>query len=387
MAINEKFLTETVGFIKDCFGNPESFVPLHEPRFVGNERKYVLDAIDSTFVSSVGKYVDEVERVFASYTGAKFAVACVNGTAALHLSLLAAGVKKDELVITQPLSFIATCNAISYVGAEPIFVDVDLHTMGLSALALESYLEENAELRADGYCYHKTKDKRISACVPMHTFGHPCEIEAILQICTKYNLLLVEDAAESIGSYYKGKHTGTFGLLGAFSFNGNKTITCGGGGIIVTDDESIARKAKHLSTQAKIPHRWDFVHDSIGYNYRMPNLNAAFLLAQIENLDSFLASKRELAVLYQNFFGMHELKFMVEPTNTVSNYWLCAILLNDEKEKLEFLSYLNDNGVMSRPIWKLMNKLEMFKLYEAGPIPNSEFFESVLVNIPSSVRK
>jgi perosamine synthetase len=383
--MREQTSKESAEFIKQCFGNPENFLPLHEPRFIGNERKYVLDAIDSTFVSSVGKYVDEVEKVFAAYTGAKFAVACVNGTAALHLSLLVAGVKRDDLVITQPLSFIATCNAISYISAQPIFVDVDLNTMGLSANALDAYLGENAELREDGFCYHLLRNKRISACVPMHTFGHPCEIDAILDICNKYHIVLVEDAAESIGSYYKEQHTGTFGKVGAFSFNGNKTITCGGGGMIVTNDESVAKSAKHLSTQAKVPHKWDFVHDSIGYNYRMPNLNAAFLLAQIENLGPFLESKRALAQLYKSYFVQHGIKFMEEPQNAKSNYWLCAILLQDENCKIEFLTYLNDHGVMSRPIWKLMNKLEMFKNCETGLIPNSEYFERVLVNIPSSV--
>ena len=298
--------SKTVNFIKTLFPNKD-FIPLHEPKFYGNERKYVMDCIDSTFVSSVGKYVDNFEKQLADYTGAKYAVACVNGTAALHMAMLVAGVKQNEIVITQPLSFIATCNAIAYIGASHLFVDVGLDTLGLSPDKLKEYLLENAIQKSDGFTYHKLTNQKISACVPMHTFGHPCRIDEIATICKQYNISLIEDAAESIGSYYKEKHTGTFGTLGTFSFNGNKTITCGGGGAIITNDETLAKKAKHLTTQAKVPHQWDFVHDEIGYNYRMPNLNAALMCAQLEQLNVFLENKGALAMLYSDFFHNSEI--------------------------------------------------------------------------------
>jgi aminotransferase in exopolysaccharide biosynthesis len=376
---------ETVDFIKAQFAG-QDFIPLHEPRFLGNEKKYVLDCIDSTFVSSVGKYVDDFEKQIAKYTGAKYAVAAVNGTAALHIAMIVAGVKRNDIVITQPLSFIATCNAIAYIGASHLFVDVDKDTLGLSPDKLRSYLKENAVLRSDGSSYHKLTDQKIAACVPMHTFGHPCKIDDIAEICNEYNIALVEDAAESIGSFYKNKHTGTFGTLGTFSFNGNKTITCGGGGAIVTDDEGLAKKAKYLTTQAKVPHRWEFVHDEIGYNYRMPNLNAAMMCAQLEQLDTFVQNKRELAGLYQNFFKDSELEFVAEPGNSKSNYWLCVLLLKNRKRRDEFLQYTNDNGVMTRPAWTLMNKLNMFKDAMHGNLNNAHELEDRLVNIPSSVR-
>ena len=376
---------QTVDFIKSQFPN-QDFIPLHEPRFVGNERAYVMDAIDSTFVSSVGKYVDDFEKQIAAYTGAKYAVACVNGTAALHMAMLVADVKRNDIVITQPLSFIATCNAISYIGASPIFVDVDLDTMGLSAEKFKSYLQEFTVKKADGFSYHKITNQKIAACVPMHTFGHPCHIDEIAIICTEFNIALIEDAAESIGSFYKNQHTGTFGLLGTFSFNGNKTITCGGGGAIVTNDEALAKRAKYLTTQAKVPHRWEFVHDEIGYNYRMPNLNAALMCAQLEQLNTFVDNKRELALRYQDFFEVMDCKFMIEPNNSKANYWLCAILLNDKESRDAFLQYTNDNGVMTRPVWALMNKLVMFKDCLHGNLDNAQYLEDRIVNIPSSVR-
>ena len=376
---------QTVDFIKQQFPSQE-FIPLHEPRFIGNEKKYILDCIDSTFVSSVGKYVDDFEKRMCEITGAKYAVATVNGTAALHMGMLIAGVKRNEIVITQPLSFIATCNAIAYIGASHVFVDVDADTMGLSADKLKIYLTGNAEKKADGFSYHKTTKQKIACCVPMHTFGHPCRIDELASICEEYNIALVEDGAESMGSYYKGKHTGTIGLVGTFSFNGNKTITCGGGGAIVTNDEKLAKHAKHLTTQAKIPHRWEFRHDEIGYNYRMPNINAALACAQLEQLPKFLENKRELANSYKDFFKTLDVKFMEEPSNSISNYWLCAILLNDKTQRDEFLEFTNSNGVMTRPIWTLMNKLEMFKDALHGNLDNALFIEDRLVNLPSSVR-
>ena len=376
---------DTVEFIKYQFPGKD-FIPLHEPRFIGNERKYVLDCVDSTFVSSVGKYVDEFEKQLANYTGSKYAVACVNGTAALHMALIVAGVKQNDLVLTQPLSFIATCNAISYIKASPLFIDVDMDTMGMSPLKLQHYLKEFALIDSKGNCIHKITKQKISACVPMHTFGHPCRIDEIAEICNTYNISLIEDAAESIGSFYKGKHTGTFGKLAAFSFNGNKTITSGGGGAIITNDEALAKKAKYLTTQAKVPHKWDFVHDEIGYNYRLPNLNAAFLCAQMEQLNLFVENKRELANLYKDFFKNSDIKFFIEPENSKSNYWLNTVLLNDRETRDKFLEYTNSNGVMTRPAWTLMTKLKMFKDCLSDNLDNSLNLEDRIVNIPSSVR-
>lgn len=377
-------MQKIVDFIKESFSTQE-FIPLHEPRFIGNEKKYLNDCIDSTYVSSVGKYVDTFEREFAKKVGSKYAVATVNGTAALHISLLLAGVKRDDEVITQPLTFIATCNAISYIGAKPIFVDVDIDTMGLSPNSLELFLREKCEL-IDSTCINKTTGKSIKACVPMHTFGHPCKIEEIKEICDAWHINLVEDAAESLGSYYKTKHTGTFGKVGAFSFNGNKIITSGGGGVIVTDDEALAKEAKHLTTTAKIPHPFEYVHDEIGYNYRMPNLNAALLVAQLEQLDSFLENKRALALEYEAFFEKSAIKFIKEPKDSKSNYWLQAVLLQDEKQRDAFLKFTNQNGVMTRPIWRLMNELEMFHNSQSTTLENAKYLEQRVVNIPSSVR-
>ncbi len=372
-------------FIRKTFAT-EAFIPLHEPRFIGNEKKYLLDCIDSTFVSSVGEYVDRFEQAFAEYVGSRFAVATVNGTSALHIALLLAGVRKDDEVITQPLTFIATCNAVSYQKAYPVFIDVDRDTMGLSPVALLAFLNKYAE-KKDGVCINKTTGRVIRACVPMHTFGHPCKIDEIQTICEEWGIFLIEDSAESLGSFYKGKHTGLFGKLGAFSFNGNKVITSGGGGVIVTDDESLAKRAKHLTTTAKVPHAYEFVHDEVGYNYRMPNLNAALLVAQLEQLDKFLQNKRELANTYRSFFAnIPDISFVSEPENAQSNYWLQAILLKDKQQRNTFLQETNANAVMTRPVWRLMNELDMFRDCFAENIENSRFLEERLVNIPSSVR-
>lgn len=376
-------MQKTVDFIKQTF-NTNEFIPLHEPRFVGNEKKYLNDCIDSTFVSSVGKYVDTFEKEFAKTVGSKYAIATVNGTAALHISLLLADVKKDDEVITQPLTFIATCNAISYIGANSIFVDVDLDTMGLSPESLEYFLETNCEI-TENKCINKITNKQIKACVPMHTFGHACRIEEIKEICDSWYITLVEDAAESLGSYYKDKHTGTFGKVGAFSFNGNKIITSGGGGVIVTDDEILAKKAKHITTTAKIPHPYEYVHDQIGYNYRLPNINAALLVAQLEQLENFLSSKRDLAIQYKDFFANENITFIEEPKDSKSNYWLQSVLLNDVNQRNEFLEFTNKNGVMTRPIWKLMNELKMFKNCQSSDLRNAKYLEERVVNIPSSV--
>ena len=373
-----------VDFIQKTFHTTE-FIALHEPTFNGNEKKYLNDCIDSTYVSSVGKYVDMFEKEFAKKVGSKYAVATVNGTAALHVSLLLADVQSGDEVITQALTFVATCNAISYVGAKPIFVDVDLETMGLSPDFLKDFLQTNCEI-TNNKCVNKTTGKTIKACVPMHTFGHPCKIEEMKNICDDWNITLVEDAAESLGSYYKKRHTGTFGTLGAFSFNGNKIITSGGGGVIVTDDEILAKRAKHLTTTAKMAHPYEYVHDEIGYNYRMPNLNAALLVAQLEQLDGFLVSKRELAHEYATFFKDAPVNFIKEPIDSESNYWLQAIMLENKTQRDYFLEFTNSHGVMTRPIWRLMNELEMFKNCQSTTLKNSKYLEDRVVNVPSGVR-
>ena len=379
----EKF-QKVVDFIKEQYP-AKDFISLHEPVFMGNERKYVLDAIDSTFVSSVGAYVNLFEEMMAEITGAKYAIAIVNGTNALHLGLLLANVKTDDEVLSQALTFIATANAISYIGAKPVFIDVDKDTLGMSPTALANFLEANAELREEG-SYNKKTGKRIAACVPMHTFGLPCKIDEIASICEKWKISLIEDAAESLGSYYKGKHTGVYGKVGIFSFNGNKTVTCGGGGALITDDVALAKRAKHLTTQAKVPHKWEFVHDEIGYNYRMPNLNAALACAQLEQLALFVENKRELACKYIQFFKDLSFSFVQEPLNSKSNYWLNAILLDNVVQREEFLAYTNDRGVMTRPVWELMNRLPMFKDCQADELTNSIWIADRLVNIPSGYR-
>jgi len=377
-------MQKVVDFIQNIY-NTKEFIPLHEPRFIGNEKKYLNDCIDSTFVSSVGKYVDMFEEQFAETVGSKYAIATVNGTAALHIALILSDVTADDEVITQPLTFIATCNAIEYIGAKSIFVDVDLDTMGLSPKSLKEFLEQNCEI-INNQCINKTTKKIIKACVPMHTFGHSCKIDDIKNICENWHITLVEDSAESLGTTYNGKHTGTFGKFGAFSFNGNKIITSGGGGVIVTDDEILAKRAKYLTTTAKVPHKWEYVHDEIAYNYRMPNLNAALLVAQLEQLDGFIKSKRELAFQYTEFFKDDtNIDFVKEPKDSKSNYWLQAVIVKDVKKRDEFLDYTNKNGIMTRPIWKLMNELDMFKDCQCTDLTNAKYLEQRVVNITSSV--
>lgn len=377
-------LLEIISFIRKTYNQPEGFIPLHAPVFKGNEKKYLEDCIDSTYVSSVGKYVDRFEEEIARFTGARHAVVCVNGTNALHLALVLAGVKPGDEVITQPLTFIATANAISYSSAQPVFIDVDKETMGLSPIMLKQFLEKETIQHQDG-CYNKTTKKRIAAVVPMHTFGHPCKIDEIADICKYNNIELVEDAAESLGSYYKNEHTGTFGKIGVLSFNGNKILTTGGGGMLLFNDDTLAAKAKHLTTQAKVPHSWEFVHDHVGYNYRMPNINAALGVAQLEQIDKFLMAKHTLANNYKVFFNQIGIQFVTEPINSKSNYWLNAILLNNSSDRDNFLEYTNKHGVMTRPVWELMNRLPMFKNAQCGDLSNAEWIADRLVNIPSSV--
>ncbi len=394
-----------IDFIKGLYPGKDPIV-LHEPQFTGNEKKYVLDCIDSTYVSSVGKYVTMFEESVAKFVGQRigttaglsaqgrdpdvrrddtsndvYAVACVNGTAALHLALIAAGVKAGDEVITQPLTFIATANPIIYIGAKPIFIDVDPDTLGMSPKALRSFLET----RFGRDSKHVTRDtKRIAACVPMHTFGNPCRIDEIVEICNEYGIPVIEDAAESIGSYYKGQHTGTFGLMGIFSFNGNKTITTGGGGMVVTRNLQLATRLKHLSTQAKIPHPWEFAHDSIGYNYRLPNINAALGVAQMETIHQKLESKRQLAKKYADFFMSIGIQTIQEITGASSNFWLNGIFLENKQTRNEFLQFAVDYNVYCRPAWELLPTIEIYNQYQCENILNSQGISDTLVNLPSS---
>lgn len=370
-------------FIRDLYSGKE-IIQLHEPTFSGNEIKYLEECIESTFVSSVGPFVDRFEKMIKEYTGTKKAVVCDSGTNALHIALILSGVDRGDEVITQPLTFIATANAISYCGATPVFVDVSLKTLGLDPGKLEDFLTKNT-LSSNGFCINKISGKKIKACVPMHTFGHPAEIESIKEICDRFHIVLVEDAAESLGSKYKNKHTGTFGKLGILSFNGNKTITTGGGGMILTNDLKLGERAKHLTTQAKSPHPWEYSHDEIGYNYRMPNLNAALGCAQLENLDRYIDKKRVIANGYKNFFNSINIEFFSEPENSFSNYWLNAIFLKDRIERDAFLEYTNSQGIRTRPVWRLMNKLSMFQHCITGDLSNANQIENTLVNLPSSV--
>ena len=371
-----------VKMAKKIYGN--EYIPLHRPVFAGNETKYLIECIDSNFVSSVGEKVNHFERLVAEFTGSKYAIATVNGTAALHVAIELAGVKPGDEVISQALTFIATCNAISYAGAEPLFIDVDLDTMGLSPKALNCFLNKNAEKRADG-TYNKATGKKISACVPMHTFGFPCRIKEIAIICADWDIALIEDAAESLGSFVNGRHTGTFSSMATLSFNGNKVITTGGGGMIITDDCNLAMQAKHITTTAKVSHPYEFVHDRVGYNYRMPNLNAALGCAQIERLEESLVIKNKIANQWDVFFDDKSANFVKAIKGNKANHWLNTIILDSREERDNFLKFTNQNNVMTRPIWTLMSKLSMFKDCQKDSLANSLWLEDRVVNIPSSV--
>ncbi|MBF4208530.1 LegC family aminotransferase [Pseudomonas donghuensis] len=372
-----------VRFVRDQYGTND-FIPLHAPVFSGNEQKYVAETIESTFVSSVGAFVDRFEHDMQAYTGSPRAVATVNGTAALHIALMLAGVKPGDLVITQSLTFVATCNAIAYCGAEPVFVDVDRDTLGLSPIALEAWLEAEAYVDADGHCRLKRDERVLRACLPMHTFGHPVALDALLDVSKRWGLALVEDAAESLGSTYKGRHTGTFGLIGTLSFNGNKVITTGGGGMLLTS-EALGARAKYLTTTAKQPHPYEFVHSEIGYNYRLPNINAALGCAQLEQLETFLAAKRDLAMGYADELAGGDLQFVFEPEGCRSNYWLNAVACQDLAQRDALLKATNERGVMTRPIWTLMNRLPAYQHCLKGDLSTAEWLEARIVNLPSSV--
>ena len=373
-----------ISFIKNQY-KTDSFIPLHVPYFGGNEKKYLLETIDSTFVSSVGPFVDQFELLMSEITKTQKAVAVVNGTAGLQIALQLVGVKPGDEVITQALTFVATANAIAYNNANPIFLDVDLDTMGLSPKAVAQFLEEFGDLREDG-CYNKKTGNKISACVPMHTFGFPIHLDELMTVCNTWNIPVIEDAAESLGSQYKEKLTGSFGKIGVFSFNGNKIVTSGGGGALVTNDIAIGEKGKYLTSTAKVPHPYEYVHDEIGYNYRMPNLNAALACAQLEQLSGFIENKRKLAKEYHAFFVTKGIKFRLETHETKANYWLMAIELENKSERDFFLKSTNQNNIMTRPIWQLMFRLPMYANCQKDEQINAAFLEERIVNIPSSVR-
>jgi aminotransferase in exopolysaccharide biosynthesis len=359
---------------------------LHEPRFRGNEWVYLKECLDSTFVSSVGKFVDRFEDDLATFTGAKRAVAVVNGTAALHVSLLLAGVEAGDEVLLPALTFIATANAVAYCNATPHFVDSEERSLGMDALALRDYLSATTEMR-DGYCVNRSTGRVIRAMVPMHTFGHPVDIDALLAVAHDFHLQLIEDAAESLGSTVGGRHTGTFGLMGTLSFNGNKTITTGGGGAILTNDLELGARAKHLTTTAKVPHRWNFLHDELGYNYRLPNLNAALGCAQLEQLSGFLSGKRRLFDCYRSAFaGVTGIRLVAEPAGCLSNYWLQTLLLDESlsDQRDAILTATNDAGLMTRPVWTLMHRMPMYSNTPKAPLPVAESLARRLINIPSS---
>lgn len=375
-------INSIVEFVRDVYKTDE-FIPLHAPTFQGNEKAYVLDTLESTFVSSVGKFVDDFERKIEAYTGTARAVATVNGTAALSAALYLAGVKRNDLVITQALTFVATCNALYHLGAEPVFIDVSRVSLGLCPVAMENWLSEHAELTEQG-CVHKKTRQNIRAVVPMHTFGHPVELDELIAVCLKWHIVLVEDAAESLGSFYKGKHTGTLGDYGALSFNGNKIITTGGGGMVFCKTPEHGIRAKHVTTTAKVPHPYEFYHDEPGFNYRMPNLNAALGCGQMEMLELFLKQKRVLAERYEAFFAGSEFSFVKEPEYAQSNYWLNALICENLDSRDALLTQMNEAKVMARPIWKLMHRLPMFANAMRDDLKNSEYVESRLVNLPSS---
>ena len=375
---------EVINFFKLKYSSQKT-IHLHEPVFHGNEKKYINDAIDSTFVSSIGKYVDSAESMISKLIGTSNSTAVVNGTSGIHVALQLAGVKEGDEVLTQALTFVATSNAILYNKANPVFIDVDLDTMGLSAKYVEAFLDEYGDLREDG-CYNLSSGKKISACLPVHTFGFPVHLDELIKVCQKWKIPIVEDAAESLGSSYKGIPTGSFGKLGVFSFNGNKIVTSGGGGMITTNDKLLGEKAKHITTTAKVPNIIGFKHDQLGFNFRMPNLNAALLCAQLEQLDYFLKSKRELAKMYEEFFLKKGIVFRKETKNTKSNYWLMCVELENKLEKESFLKHTNNNNINCRPIWDLMFTLPMYKSFQKDQQKNAIFLVDRIVNIPSGVR-
>lgn len=383
--MSKGFAKALVAHIREEFGG-EGFIPLHAPQFGEYEREEILRALNAGYVSSVGPHVTQFEEAICQYTGARFAIATVNGTAALHICMLLAGVEPEDEVITQTITFVATCNAIRYCGAEPVLIDVERTTLGMCPDQLEQWLQTNARLSDDGVCINVRTKRKIRACVPMHDFGHPVRIEPIEKICREWGLVLVEDAAESLGSFYSGRHTGRFGQLSAMSFNGNKIITTGGGGMLLTDDEALASRAKHLVTTAKQPHPWLYMHDEVGYNYRLPALNAALGCAQMRRLPMYVTQKRALAARYAEWFSHTNYHFFQEPVGAKSNYWFNSFFTHDRNERDEILQHTNDTGVMTRPVWTPMHTLPLYANCQQSPMPVADWLNERLVNIPSSPR-
>lgn len=374
-----------LSFIRELYPRKD-FVPLHEPVMGALEKEYLMKCIDSTYVSSVGPFVTQFEKSLCDFTGAKHAVATVNGTAALHSALYLLGAGPGTEVLTQALTFIATANAIRYQQAHAVFIDSDPGHLGMSEASLEEFLTSQVEMDSSGQAINRKTKRPIKACVPMHVFGHPVRIEKIVALCDRYRIPVIEDAAESLGSWYKGTHTGLFGKIGTLSFNGNKTVTCGGGGALILNDEALARRAKHVTTTAKVPHSWEFNHDELGFNYRLPNLNASMACAQMEQLPEFLRNKRETASKYKEFCSKNGIDFVGEPADSISNYWLNAIRMKDLKERNLLLETSNKNGVMTRPIWTLMTDLPMYKNEQSMPLIHARKLSETIVNLPSSVR-
>lgn len=376
---------QLIKLVRDIY-QTNDFIPLHAPVFKGKEKSYVVETIESTFVSSVGEFVNQFEQQIEAYTGCTQAIATVNGTAALHTALYMANVQAGDLVLTQALTFVATCNALYHLGAQPVFIDIEHTSFSLCPLATQAWLKDNAELDSQGNCIHKTTGAKIKALMPMHTFGHSAQLDELLIIAQEWRLTLIEDAAESLGSFYKKKHTGTYGRFAALSFNGNKIITTGGGGMLLCNDSEDGKQAKHLTTTAKQPHPYEFYHDQAGFNYRLPNLNAALGCAQMEQLESFLANKRQVAQQYKEFFAGTDYRFIEEPSYAKSNYWLNAVYCPNTTARDELLKITNEQGVMTRPVWQLMHRLPMFKDALRGDLTQSELAEAHLVNLPSSVK-
>ncbi len=382
--MKKKHIDDLIGLIREIYKTKK--IVLHEPRFIGKEKKNLIQTIDSTFVSSSGENINLFEKKIAKITGSKYAISTSSGTAALHSSLIAVGCDSNSEVITQSLSFIAACNAIKYCGSHPIFIDVDRDSFGLSPSKLEKFLSENTEVRSDKLCWNKKTNRIIKACIPMHTFGFMMQVDKIKKICRKFNIKLIEDAAEALGSFYKKKHAGTFGDIGVISFNGNKIITTGAGGMIITNNKKYADKLKHLTTTAKKLHPWHFIHDMVGYNYRMPNLCASLGLAQLENLKFFLNDKKDLAHIYYQWGKENDFNFLRGISNCHPNYWLNTIILNNKSERDRLLEETNKKGIITRPVWTPVHKLKMYRTYSRDDMLNTNWIFNRAVSLPSSVR-
>jgi len=376
-------IEKLINFIRQIYGT-SSFIPLHAPILDETDKEYLIKTIESGFVSTAGEYVSEFEDQIKNYLSCNYAISTNSGTSALHISLLLLGASRNTEIITQSLTFVATCNAIRYCNADPVFIDIDKDTLGLSPNSLLKFLESSCEVRDDQKCWNKISNKEIVACVPMHTYGFPVEMDKLNEVCANYNLPIIEDAAESFGSLYRNKSTGTLGKIGTLSFNGNKIITSGAGGMIITNDKNLAKRAKHLTTTAKIDHPWEFIHDEVGYNYRMPNINAALGIAQIKKLPKILKNKRKIAIEYKNWGKDNNIKFIDESKASSANFWLNTMIAKDLNERDEILKQTNNLGIMTRPAWKPMHKLDMFRDSHKTQLINTDWAYDRIINLPSS---